>query len=320
MFDIIGDIHGHAEALEQLLHTLGYRHRGGAWRFPGGSRRAVFVGDFIDRGPHIQKTVEIVRNMLDHDTAWAVMGNHEYNALLWHTRDRRGGWLRRHDSVHHRQHAATLDQFAGRADELRELLQWITALPLFLEHDTFRVVHAAWDERAVAHIRTQPDAVADHDFLEKSSIAGYRESEIVEHLLKGVEVPLPRGQWYRDKEDTPRYKTRTRWWIDRGERERLQETHGPITLGMVAMPPADRELADIPIEADQLTHLPGYHDARPVFVGHYWLAGAPAPFTDRIACVDYSVARGGSLCAYRFDGELPLTADQYVCVPPKPTP
>ena len=315
MFDIIGDIHGHADALQQLLHRLGYRHRNGAWRFPGARRRAVFVGDFVDRGPRIRETIDMVRDMLDHDSAWAVMGNHEYNALLWHTRDAQGNWLRQHNPIHYRQHVATIDQYAGHPDLLQELLQWISTLPLVIEHETFRVVHAAWDEQAVEEIRRRPHPMDDHAFLVKSAVAGNRESEIVEHLLKGVEIPLPRGKWYRDKDDTPRYKTRTRWWIDQEEQNRIQHTNGTITLGSVAMPPADRELADVPIDARRLTHLPGYRDSRPVFVGHYWLEGPAAPFTERIACVDYSVARGGALCAYRFDGELPLTTSQYLCVP-----
>ncbi|MFO8043960.1 MAG: metallophosphoesterase, partial [Alkalispirochaeta sp.] len=67
MFDVIGDIHGHAAALEQLLRRLGYQYRYGTWRYPGAGRRAVFVGDFIDRGPAIRDTVDIVRRMLVHE-------------------------------------------------------------------------------------------------------------------------------------------------------------------------------------------------------------------------------------------------------------
>ena len=48
-YDIIGDIHGHADQLEALLSELGYRPSGGAHRHP--HRQAVFVGDLIDRGP-----------------------------------------------------------------------------------------------------------------------------------------------------------------------------------------------------------------------------------------------------------------------------
>ena len=48
-YDIIGDIHGHADKLEAMLRTLGYRRTAGAWRHP--DRQAIFVGDFVDRGP-----------------------------------------------------------------------------------------------------------------------------------------------------------------------------------------------------------------------------------------------------------------------------
>ena len=38
-YDIIGDIHGHADKLESLLAKLGYRNRNGCWRHPSGGRR-----------------------------------------------------------------------------------------------------------------------------------------------------------------------------------------------------------------------------------------------------------------------------------------
>ena len=80
-YDIIGDIHGHADALKALLADMGYRDRAGAWRHP--ARQAVFVGDFIDRGPSQLETVDIVRRMVDVGGALAVMGNHELNAIAW---------------------------------------------------------------------------------------------------------------------------------------------------------------------------------------------------------------------------------------------
>jgi hypothetical protein len=53
---------------------------------------------------------------------------------------------------------------------------------------------------------------------------------------------------------------------------------------------------------------------RPTFVGHYWFDPADplAPASKRVACVDYSVAKGGPLVAYRFDGEPELAADKFV--------
>ena len=62
-YDIIGDIHGHADALKALLTHMGYRESRRVWRHPG--RKAIFVGDFIDRGPKQVETVEIARRMVE---------------------------------------------------------------------------------------------------------------------------------------------------------------------------------------------------------------------------------------------------------------
>jgi hypothetical protein len=56
-------------------------------------------------------------------------------------------------------------------------------------------------------------------------------------------------------------------------------------------------------------------DAKPVFVGHYWLsAPRPALLAENVACLDYSVAKGGLLCAYRWDGEQKLANEHFVWV------
>lgn len=54
-FDIIADIHGQHGKLQALLRKLGYCQKEGAWRHP--NRRAIFVGDFVDRGPEQLCTV-----------------------------------------------------------------------------------------------------------------------------------------------------------------------------------------------------------------------------------------------------------------------
>ena len=78
-YDVIGDVHGHADRLEALLQKMGYSHRAGAWRHP--ERTAIYVGDLIDRGPHQVRTLEMVRAMIDAGSARATMGNHEFNAI-----------------------------------------------------------------------------------------------------------------------------------------------------------------------------------------------------------------------------------------------
>ncbi|MFM7107886.1 MAG: metallophosphoesterase, partial [Planctomycetaceae bacterium] len=63
MYDLIGDVHGHADALRALLQSLGYARRQGVFVHP--DRRVIFLGDFIDRGPAIRETLEIVRPMVE---------------------------------------------------------------------------------------------------------------------------------------------------------------------------------------------------------------------------------------------------------------
>jgi hypothetical protein len=87
-FDVIGDIHGYADALRRLLEAMDYAPRDGVYRHP--SRTAVFVGDFVDRGPNQRETLGIARAMIVADSARAVMGNHEFNATADATPDGAG--------------------------------------------------------------------------------------------------------------------------------------------------------------------------------------------------------------------------------------
>jgi hypothetical protein len=52
----------------------------------------------------------------------------------------------------------------------------------------------------------------------------------------------------------------------------------------------------------------------PVLFGHYWFTGPPQVISTQFACLDYSVAKGGPLVAYRFDGEQELSSQKMVWV------
>lgn len=87
-FDIIGDIHGCAGELEQLLEKLGYglEINGVAGErsysvTPPVGRRAVFLGDLVDRGPRSPDVLRLVRGMVEAGSAFCVVGNHE-NKLI----------------------------------------------------------------------------------------------------------------------------------------------------------------------------------------------------------------------------------------------
>jgi protein phosphatase len=82
-FDLIGDVHGCGDELEELLAALGYgRDEAGVWRHPQ-ERKAVFLGDLVDRGPRVPDVLRIVMRMVQAGAALCVPGNHDDKLLRW---------------------------------------------------------------------------------------------------------------------------------------------------------------------------------------------------------------------------------------------
>lgn len=75
-FDIIGDVHGCGDELRALLGELGYVFEGEGARQPDG-RKAVFVGDLVDRGPDVPGVLRLVMAMVEAGHALCVPGNHD---------------------------------------------------------------------------------------------------------------------------------------------------------------------------------------------------------------------------------------------------
>lgn len=76
-FDIIGDVHGCCDELTELLAALGYApNEAGVWAHSEG-RRALFVGDLVDRGEKTVETARLVMDMTETGTALCVPGNHD---------------------------------------------------------------------------------------------------------------------------------------------------------------------------------------------------------------------------------------------------
>jgi len=299
-YDIIGDIHGHAAELKSLLVSLGYQRHFDGFRHP--DRQVVFVGDFVDRGPEICEVVKTARAMVGAGDALAVMGNHEYNAIAFHTlRPRKQDeWFRPHSEKNLKQHQATLDQLSS--SELADAISWSKTLPVAIEIDGIRVAHASWQTRDIDCIN---DALADAgrftpDFLAMSEDAGSDLNSAIENVLKGPELRLPAGHSIVDKAGHRRDSVRIKWYED-GTGRTYRQHH----LG-------SDEVPNVEIATDDLATVDIYpREAVPVFVGHYWLTGTPTPLAANVACTDYSVAKGGKLVAYRWDGESVLSADKF---------
>ena len=303
MIDVIGDIHGYADKLTALLLKLGYSKQRGVYAHP--ERTVLFVGDYIDRGPKIRETLQIVRRMVENGQAIALMGNHEYNALCFHFQESEGGHLRKHLIKNILQHHATLKQFQNRQEEYEDYLDWFKSLPLYYETDRFRAVHACWDVHHIETLRNVlPNDCLTDELIYLSVKKGTAFHLAVDETLKGKEVFLPEGFHYQDKEGTDRSAIRIKWWENP---DRATYKHHSVV--------STENLPEAPIDPAMLNSSWHYDDSeKPVFFGHYWLSGTPMLFRHNVCCLDYSVAKDGPLVAYRFDGELQLDASKFVMV------
>ncbi len=302
-YDIIGDIHGHAIELKELLHKLGYAHSNGAYRHP--NRKVLFLGDYIDKGDHIREVLQIVRAMVDQGQAIALMGNHEFNALCWSVEDGKGGYLRPHTEEKEEQHEATLRQFKDLPEEWNDHLTWFRTLPLFHEEPEFRAVHACWDDRHIALLRDELRSGLTDEFLSRSVVKGSALHVAVEEILKGKELSVPGDLTFEDKYGHSRNEVRIRWWEDLIGKSFAEPSVLPAPK-FAHIPVTDRRHADGFIYPE--------HE-RPVFFGHYWLQHPhPAIMRSNICCLDFSVAKAGALMAYRFDGKQFLDASKLISV------
>lgn len=299
-YDVVGDIHGHADALLRLLEKLGYADTRGAFRHP--TRRMLFLGDFIDRGPRQRDVVRIARAMCDAGSASAVMGNHEHNAIGWATPDGRGGHLRIHSEKNARQHQRFLAEFKEGSPDYDDVIGWFKTLPVWLERDGLRLVHACWhgaSQSALAPFLDHQARFTQSGLLEGFARGG-AAATAADVLLKGPEQALPTGIHFLDKDGHQRSEVRLNWW------DEAATTFRRAALGMQGR---EHELPDA-----ALPHDFRYRDSVPVCFGHYWFKGLPQITTPHAACLDFSVANGGHLTCYRWSGEARLVNENFVYV------
>lgn len=304
MIDLIGDIHGHADKLEALLSKMGYTSKDGIYFHP--SRTIIFVGDYIDRGPEIRKTLQIVKAMVDSGNAIALMGNHEYNALCFHYPEKEGGHLRKHLIKNIIQHYETLRQFQNKQEEYEMYLDWFKTLPLYYETDKFRVVHACWDQEHINYLkRVLPDGRLNDELMYQSVKKGTQLYTAVDIILKGLEIEMPSPLFFIDKDGTKRTEIRIKWWEDP-----QNSTYKSISVESID------QLKETPIKLSLLPNTNYYNEyEKPVFFGHYWLNKEELGlYRNNVCCLDYSVAKEGYLVGYRFDGEEKLKNEKLVYV------
>jgi len=300
-YDIIGDIHGHADALEALLVKLGYQLIEGIYQHD--HKKVIFLGDFIDRGPQQRQVINLVRPMIENGFALSVMGNHEFNAICYGTLGCDGQPLRKYTEKNTQQHQEFLTAYPND-DERNNIIEWFKALPVYLEVDGIRVIHASWNEHELEVIAPLLDdnQCLREEAYEQCSQKGEDAFEAIEILLKGPEAKLPEGVSFTDKDDKVRHNSRIQWWKDKNSDKRERLHFGSNITD------------EHKIEQTYIDDSHHYHeDHPPLFVGHYWLDDEmPTPLSDNSACLDYSIAKKGKLVAYRWQGEKTLKESNFV--------
>ena len=176
-------------------------------------------------------------------------------------------------------------------------------LPIFLELPGIRVAHASWNSEQIESMKKNyGGGVMNAAFLEASRKEGTLERDTIGSCLVGQEIELPEGMSFKDSDGRPRNDMRVKWW------ENPQgKTYNELGLsGDFPNEPVPQETID--------TILTYPENDIPFFFGHYWMKGTPHIQKPNVCCLDFSIAKGGLLTAYRWNGERELSNDNLVWV------
>jgi hypothetical protein len=297
--DIVGDVHGEADALCALVHRLGGDLERGEV-----ARPLIFVGDLVDRGPDSPRVVELVARLVDQGLAQCVLGNHELNLLLGKARQGNGWFMGSPDAFQPPGEPGQRVQFESvpASPAYRDdILDFFARLPLALERPGLRVVHAAWHEPSMTRLRGKGSPT----LLARRYEGTIRKKLEAKGTLDLQTAELARWAELKDRELRP-----TELLQAHQKAAVAQQMDNPVkvlTSGLEGeLPLTEMQFAGG--RWRQVGRLPWwseYEDDCPVVVGHYWrdrhdgrAGGFPAagPFDwlgprRNVFCVDYSVGR-----------------------------
>lgn len=304
--DVVGDIHGHIDALDNLLKHMGYRDDG---LHPDG-RRLVFVGDLVDRGPDSPGVVEWVASLVKDGNARCVLGNHELN-ILRNERKFGNEWFFDDPDRHN-------DAEKPATDRQRDDIQaFLSTLPLALERNDLRVVHACWHDDSIATLASDGAAHANagkaFDCYEQAVDDRLRTSDDWARYLREKE-DLGDLVHYNDNQPESHWPE-ARLLPGYAAVEEARQMENPVAVLTSGEERATKEVYPIAGRWRFVERVPWwqrYEDERAVVMGHYWRtlkANGAAParpgkldlFSEaephewlgprgNVYCVDFSVA------------------------------
>ena len=208
-FDIIGDVHGCYEELVDLLKKLGYQVKKnqenalyGYEVIPPEGRKAVFVGDYVDRGPQNVKVLKLVMSMQQSGVALCVPGNHDDKLK----RKLSGRNVQLKHGL-----AETVAELEKESEEFRkEVHQFLKKLPSHLELNGGRLVIAHAGLKANYHGRTsgkvwsfclygETTGKLDKDGLPERIV--WAKDYLAKPLVVYGHTPVPEAEWINNTID-----------------------------------------------------------------------------------------------------------------------
>ena len=304
MYDIIGDVHGYASILKRLLLQLGYKKTESGYSHP--ERKAIFVGDFINRGPEIRKTIRIIRRMVENGNALAVIGNHEIYTIIYYLKESDGSPLIKSPGKNFLSLYKTINQFSAYSEEWKSHRRWMIDLPLYLDLGNIRVVHACWSDRAIEIVNNaEAEGISRKKILRKVYKKPKSElSKSVITLTKGIDFRVPHDLKVINNKGVAPRSFRMRWWEDP-----LGKTFEELSFeNKFQLPHYEMPKQIIPNNL-------GYSEKEPiVFFGHYCRQNGPYIVKPNLCCVDSCVAGTKMLTAYQWHGEKTLDFNNLIHV------
>jgi len=258
--DIIGDVHGEIEVMESLLAHLGYDQDG----VSAEGRRLVFLGDLMDRGPDSPAVIDKVMRLVSEGNAHCLMGNHELNLLLGRPLPG-NGWFIQPNPV---EKPGEFNSKRVDPEKIEDYLQFFASLPIVLENDSLRLVHACWHRPSVARLRRDMA-------LNKSVTDLYRQYEIdVRKKLNDAELAHmvdEENMFYSVKLADPAWNAEV--LPAHAEAEVIGQMGNPIRV----LTSGASQVAEKPFfaagqwrMADRTRWWDFYEDDVPVVIGHFW--------------------------------------------------
>ncbi len=261
--DIIGDIHGEYDALLNLLHHLGYDDNG---LHPEG-RTVVFVGDFVDRGHNSTAVLKLAQRWLAAEHAVAILGNHEINLLRNDVKEG-SGWF--FEEQHNEDTAKFGDYHRPDDSERQRIVEFLSSLPIGLERQDLRIVHAVWNKVIVDQIRPFPAGSVKDEYDKSEEIT---QSKAIESGLYQRMQAEKKALQHSLKDATHR----PRFLPAHAEYEQRKQMDNPLKVLTSGVEQQIDYPATKPFYAggkwrfvERVAWWDVYNDDVPVVVGHYW--------------------------------------------------